>query len=51
MSHARYVTRMHFMFLILAFMLWGRAAFKIVVAAGGLARDLLAFPLSRRSPT
>jgi hypothetical protein len=32
---------MHFMFLILAFML----------AAGGLARNLLVFPLSRRSPT
>jgi hypothetical protein len=29
----------------------GGAAFMIVVAAGGLARNLLVFPLSRRSPT
>jgi len=55
---------MHFMFLILAFLLWavvwgffhanpkmaGGAAFMIVVAAGGLARNLLIFPLSKRSP-
>jgi len=70
---------MHFMFLILAFLLWavvwgffhanpkaarpehgavavylaamaGGAAFMIVVAAGGLARNLLIFLLSKRSP-
>jgi len=62
---------MHFMFLILAFLLWAvvwgffhanpkgvalagliacNAAFMIVVAAGGLARNLLIFPLSKRSP-
>jgi hypothetical protein len=29
----------------------GGAAFMIVLAAGGLARNLLVFPLSRRSPT
>ena len=29
----------------------GGAAFMIVVAAGGLARNLVIFPLSKRSPT